>query len=282
MTEAASNPRGTVRWTACETYTWVAFGEARPLTGNIEFPRAEWSEKWRNWPTDELSRAFVCIAMNKPWGEATWGGRGEDHCMDMAHGLIRESGKSAEVLIDLLAADTKKCERNCDELRRAFTKVMAAVREGKLMVWARPALGPSAPNVSAVHQTLDPLLFEGPRAISVFGCVGYASYGTNEFEPRPENDFGFMDYEGPWFDEVRFNADQVREIWPTSVKVQPEILEWLTNAAEAFVAKGRGKPMRDALVQDCVAALGCPTREAEAAYKLLSDHLRRRRGDRDR
>ena len=280
--EGRGSGAGTVRWTACETYTWVAFREARPLTGNIEFSRAEWSRKWRNWPTDELSRAFECLTMNKPWGEATWGGRGEEHCMDMARSLMDETKESAEVLNDLLAADTKQWMRNQDKLRQAYRDVMAAVREGKLIVWARPALGPSAPNVSAVHQTLDPLLFEGPRGISVFGCVEYAGYGTNGFDPQPENDFGFMKYQGPWFDEIRFSADQIREIWTATVKAKPGILEWLTNEAQLFVAKGGGKPKSDALMQDCMDALGCSTREAKAAYKLLPDHLRRRRGDRDR
>ena len=198
---------GIVWWTACETYTWVAFGKARPLAGNIEFPAAEWSQKWRNWPTDELSKAFVCIAMNKPWGEATWGGRGEDHCMDMARGLIKETGKSAEVLNDFLAADTEQCERNEEALAQAYRDVMAEVQAGRLTVWARRAFRHGTPDISAKHEKLDTTaLFLGSRGISIFGTVNYCGPDATGFE--------FLDYKGPFYDEVRFDAGQVQLLRP--------------------------------------------------------------------
>lgn len=205
---------GKVRWTACEAYTWVAFREARHHGDDYEFPKSEWSVDWKDRPSTDLSRAFVCIVTKKPWGPDKWGSQGRAHCLAWARALMRDTGKTAMCLNGLLADHHERHGRNQDKLRQAFRDVMVAAREGRLTVWARPALGPSVSNVSAVHQALDPLLFEGPRAISVFGRVDYASYGTNEFDPRPENDFGFLDYKGPWFDEVRFDTEQVQALWP--------------------------------------------------------------------
>lgn len=204
---------GIVRWTACEAYTWVAFGEARPYGDGFVFPKSEWSVDWTDYPRTSLSRAFICIETGQDWGPDEWGGRGKEHYLAWARALIRNTQLDARRLNELLTAHNEQHGRNVDKLRQAFRDVMAAVREGRLTVWARPAFGPAKPNNSAVHATLDPLLFEGPRAVSVTGWVDYAGFDSNEFDPRPENDFGFLDYNGPWYDEVRFDAGQVQALW---------------------------------------------------------------------
>ncbi len=205
---------GVVRWTACETYTWVAFREARPYGGNFYFPKSEWSLDWKDRPRTSVSRAFICIETGQDWEPDEWGGRGKEHYLAWARALMRDTRLDARRLNEMLTAHNERHGRNVDKLRQAFRDVMAAIREGRLTVWARPAFGPAKPNISAVHQALDPLLFEGPRAVSVTGCVDYADFDSNGFDRRPENDSGLWDYNGPWYDEVRFDAGQVQALWP--------------------------------------------------------------------
>jgi hypothetical protein len=205
--------QGTTRWTACEAYTWVAFREARTYGDDYEFPKSEWSLDWKDRPRTSLSSAFICIETGQDWGPDEWGGRGKEQYLAWARALMRDTRLDARRLNELLTAHNERHGRNVEKLREAFRDVMTAVREARLTVWARPAFGPAKPNISAVHQALDPLLFEGSRAVSVTGWVDYAGFDSNEFDRPPENDFGFMDYEGPWFDEVRFDADQVRRLW---------------------------------------------------------------------
>ena len=196
----------TTWWTACETYTWVAFQEARPLSDNIEFPRSEWSRNWRDWPPFELSRAFVCIGMNKAWDGPTRGSRDEKHCMAVARAIMEETGESAKTLNDMLAADIEQCERNKEAVLQASMDVMTAVRAGTLKVWARPAFENGTPNISAKHEELNAAaLFLGPRGICIFGSVDYAGAKRTGFE--------FKNYKGPFYDEARFDAGQVQAIW---------------------------------------------------------------------
>ena len=234
-------PSGTIWWTACETYTWVAFREARPIGDHIEFPTKDWSRDWKHWPPKWLSNAFVEIGTGAPWEpdpEVNFG-PGADIVRARARRIIDETGETAQQLNDLLAADIKQCERNQDKLRQAFRDVMGAVRARRLAVLARPALHHGKPNISAVHQVLDPEPFVGPRAIDLFGVVDYARLDTNEFDPRQQNDFDFLDYKGPWFDEVRFNAEQVRALWPAlppaarTIAAERSLEAWLVARMKA-------------------------------------------------
>lgn len=207
---------GVRRWTACETYTWVAFGEARTIGDHVEFPKKEWSRDWKHWPPKWLSNAFVEIETGKFWEpdlEIEFGLRA-DAVRACAREIIEETGETARQLKDTLASDIEQCECNMDKLRRAYREVMTAVREGRLRVWARPTFEAAKPNISAVHEVLDPLLFEGPRGVGIFGKVDYIGTYRTAFDPRRENDFGFLDYKGPWFDEARFDAEQAQALWP--------------------------------------------------------------------
>jgi hypothetical protein len=242
-------PPGVVRWTACETYTWVAFGEARPIGAHIEFPAKEWSRDWKHWPPTWLSNAFVEIETGSPWKPdlEVVSGPAADVVRARARRIIQNTGETARQLNDLLTADIEQSGRNQDKLRQAFRDVMAAVRAGHLTVEARPAHRFGKPNISAVHQVLDPKLFIGPREISLFGVVDYAGPHTNEFDPRPENDFAFMDYEGPWFDDVRFDAEQVQALWKLpsgtarTIVAEHNLARWLVARMKASPDHSPGK-----------------------------------------
>ena len=208
---------GTEWWTACQVYTWVAFGEARPLFGNVEFPRAEWSRKWRDWPPDELSKAFVCIGMNKPWGEPTWGTRGEEHCMAVARAIMAETKDTAESLNDALAADIEQWQRNKEALVQAFRDVMDAVRAGRLTVRARRALPNGTPDINAGHEELDAAKwFLGPRAISLSGGVEYTGESSIPLMVQTPLE-ALFDYTGPRWDDAQFIAGQVQAEWSASM-----------------------------------------------------------------
>ena len=75
---------------------------------------------------------------------------------------------------------------------------MAAVRDGRLPVWARKAHGNAKPNHDAEPEQLTPRLFT--------------------HQPRMLNEAGWVDgpagYMGPWWDEVRFDAAAVLALWP--------------------------------------------------------------------
>lgn len=248
---SSPTPPGVVRWTACETYTWVAFREARPIGDHIEFSAKEWSRDWKHWPPTWLSNAFVEIETGSPWKPdlEIVSRPAADVVRARAWRIIQDTGETARQLNDLLTADIEQSRCNQDKLRQAFRDVMAAVRAGHLTVEARPALRFGKPNISAVHQVLEPRLFIGPRAISLFGVVDYAGPHTNAFDPRPENDFAFMDYEGPWFDEVRFDAEQVQALWKLpsgtarTIAAENNLERWLVARMKASPDHSPGKSL---------------------------------------
>ena len=277
MSERPTLPPEITWWNACQTYTWVAFGEARPHLGTPEFSEAEWSRDWMQWPPRGLSQAFVVIATGRAWVtdcDYEWHGTTEEYCRGWANRIIQATGDTPERLNELLAADIEQCERNQGILWQALKDVTAELQSGRLTVFARPAFGQGNPNISADHIPLKATLFLGPRAIDIFGELDYTGEEFGSFDR--------LRYEGPWFDAARFIAADVQSIWPAVLPPRADILDTMTHTAEAFLAQRGGKPLRDALVKDCVAELKCSYREAETAYRALPPHLRRKRGEKIR
>jgi hypothetical protein len=82
-------------------------------------------------------------------------------------------------------------------------------------------------------------------------------------------------YEGPGWHSIEFEADEIKREWPKPPP--PSATEWMHKEAEGHAAAGTiGK--RDVMVRDCMTAIGCTKREAEAAHKSLPDKLKRHRG----
>ncbi len=264
------------RWTAIEAFTWVAFGEARPISANIEFPEKEWSRPWKCWPPCWLFNAFREIETGIPWHPqpADWPRPNVDRIRTHAQQIIEETGESARELAVALEGDIQRFKQNQDTFRRAHADIMKAIREGRLHVWARPAFGPGKPDLGAVHQRLDPVLFDGPREVSVFGTV--------DFVDANDAGFAFLRYSGPWFDDTRFDASRVQALWPRSKNKLPlsVLTAWMTKHGEAELARSKCKPKRESLLKDCVTEFRCRFQDAAAAHKELPKHLRRERGNR--
>lgn len=187
-------------WTSSDLFTWIAFGERRNGAYYL-FPPAEWSLDWGHWPPQNLADAFCEIWSGVPWqpipGSFEAGGAEADRAW--ARKIMERTGTSARELARLLEADIQGFRRNEARYQNAKAQGMAAIRDGRLPVWARKAQGHGAPNYDAVPELLNYRLF------------------AND-ETREVNDSGWVDgsghYKGPWWDQVRFDADKVLAIWP--------------------------------------------------------------------
>lgn len=85
-----------------------------------------------------------------------------------------------------------------------------------------------------------------------------------------------------WFFDVRVSLPELVAAWNAEANASnqsTDILVWMTNAAETFCREKNAKPKRDTIVKDCVRALGCRYEDAEAAFIMLPDCLRRKRGE---
>ena len=282
-------PPKAFRWTACEAFTWVAFGEARHMTDDCDFPKAEWSRNWKQWPVGLLSNAFVEIGTGVPWlpdpyvwPPADWDGKVPlplapiwppsrvANARQHARVMMAETGESARELNDALAADHEREGHYRKLLCKAMRDVLAAVRDGKLTVRARPTFSKGSTNISAVHKNLDSALFLGPRYINMLGNVAYddATHGFG----------GLFEYKGPWFDDAHFDDVEVRALWPAKPTVPANASAWMVTAAEAYLAKWGQPGKASVLVQECRSATGCTARAAKAAQSELPPHLRLQKG----
>ena len=263
-------PKGD-RWSAFDTLSWITFGEVRKATVDFEFPRQEWSRDWGHWPPEWLSCAFQELETGILWtpDPDTVGPFGPDGQRAWARRIMANTGESAGQLLKALTADIERYHANQDAWRRAKADLNEAMRRGQVRVWGVKAHAPSKSDPNGKHELLDPLLFTETREVNEASWIDWTLDGS-----------GFVDYRGPSYDRVFFDSSEVEARWPAVVKAQPGTLEWMTVAATTFLAKAGGKPKRDQLVKDCVAALHCSTRQAEATYKQLPGHLRRKRGQR--
>jgi len=186
-------------WTPLDVFTWVAFGERRSGTDYL-FSPIEWSREWGYWPPQNLAQAFDEIWSGVPWrpvpGSLAEGWADADRAW--AQDIMERTGSSARELGWVLDADVERFRRNEARYHAAKAEVMAAIRDGRLPVWARKAHGSARPNHDATPELLNPRLF------------------THD-EAREVNEAGWVDgngnYKGPWWDQVRFDADKVRAIW---------------------------------------------------------------------
>lgn len=265
-------PRGD-RWSAFDVLSWMTFGEVRAATDNYEFREKPWTRDWKRWPPEWLAFAFQEMDTGIPWQPdlEEIGPFGPDNQREWARRIIADTGASAGQLLRDLMKDIKRYRAIQDRWTQSKAGVNEAMRRGEIRVWGVQALAPSRPDPDGVHKLLDPLIFTETRGVNESSWIDWTHDGL-----------GFIDYDGPSYDRVFFDSAEVKIRWPATARVQPGTLEWLTSTAETFLAERGGKPMRDDLVKDCVALTKVSTREAEAAYKLLPDRLRRKRGDRDR
>ena len=236
MTKASPVPAGTAWWTACEAFTWVAFGEARKLrwwdkdgnerwTESIEFPASEWTVDWKQPPRTGLSRAFITLATGRRWTPEEWGSRGRAHYLGWAwaimrdtEAIIRDPERSAERLGALLTEHNEQHERNQNKLRQAWREVMTAVREGRLTIRARRALPNGRPDIDALYEMLAPAEVFGTHSINLRGKVDYA--GSNGDQAMTTTSLETLfDYKGPRWDEAEFVASQVQALWPANPSI---------------------------------------------------------------
>jgi hypothetical protein len=263
-------PKGD-RWSAFDTLSWITFGEVRAAAADFEFPRKDWSRDWKHWPPEWLAYAFNEIETGIPWtpDPDEIGPFGPDNQREWALRIIEDTGEEAGPLLQALTADIARYHENQDRWAKAKASVNEAMRRGDLRVWGVREIAPSRPDPDGVPALIDPLVFTETRGVDEGSRIDWTSDGL-----------GFIDYKGPTYDRVFFDSAEVMGLWATTAKVLPHILEWLTDAAEAFLADKGGKPKRDGLLRDCVEALRCRYEDAEAAHKELPDHLRRKRGER--
>ena len=214
-------------WTAAQTFTWVAFGEARTLCDNIEFPSSEWSHDWGQWPVKWLDGALVEIATDQPpvpnkdildyrFDADSVGDQdtkylslfadektARERATREARALIASTGKTAAELIAALNRDVERYHANQDRLIKAQSAVVAAARDGLLKhLKARPAFCSNRPDLSAEHEEFPASLLYGARTITLFGTI--------EFDTQ--NSFDFLDNGGPWYDEFRFDSTEVKQV----------------------------------------------------------------------
>ncbi len=190
-------------WTPLDVFTWVAFGERR---GGPEFlfPRAEWSRDWIHWPPQNLVQAFEEISTGLPWQPAlgSFEAVGADSDRAWAREIMKRTGEGARELAEALTADIQRHRHNLARYQSAKADVMAAVCNRRLQVWARKAHGPASPDYEAEPELLSHRLFT--------------------HQPREVNEAGWIDapgdYKGPWWDEVRFDVDQVLALWPADLR----------------------------------------------------------------
>lgn len=189
-------------WTPLDVFTWVAFGERRSGADYL-FPLAILSDTWGHWPPQNLDEAFYEIASGVTWqpvaGSLEQGSADADR--SWARKVMERRGVSALELGWMLEADIERFRQSEARYANAKAEVMAAIRDGRLPVWARKAHGSARPNHDAPPELLDRRLFTHDEAREV-----------NEGAWVD----GAKDYKGPWWDQVRFDADKVQAIWPAS------------------------------------------------------------------
>ena len=258
------------RWSAFDALSWITFGAVRAAADDFEFPRREWSRDWKCWPPDRLGHALAEIETGIPWqpGPDNAGLLDFEELRKRARRIVADTGESAGHLLQALNADVERYHANQDRWAKAKVSVNEAMRRGTIRVWGVKALASSRPDPKGVHTLIDPLVLTETRGVDEGGCI--------DWNP---GDLGFVDYRGPAYDSVFFDSVEVQEMWPAPAEVRPGILEWLTNAAEVFLAANGAKAKRPDLIRDCTTALGCTTREAVAGYKQLPGRLRRTRGN---
>ena len=228
MTQVEYLPDGSVTvdldepaWSVLDVFTWVAFGERRG-GANVLFPRAEWSCDWQFWPVPLLPEVLDGLVTGVPWIPEP-GSYWEPYANDQfafAQRLMNATGKEAAELGALLTVDTERFKQSEMAYMNAKEQVLAAVRDGRLTVWARRRLDQQRPDNNAAHEVLDRLLFiHQPRVLNEAGWVECS-----------EN----IDV-GPWWDEVRLDREQVLAVWP----VRQGIAAWgLTLAGQPDLTAG--------------------------------------------
>ena len=272
-------------WTACEAFTFVAFGQASKIGTNWELPQAQWSLPWKQWPEPWLGKALAEIETGTPWQphDDDWPPPDVDNTRAYARLLMKATGASAGVLLGAWKADCAKQERNEAAFLQAWHDVMQAIKAGRVTVWARPASRQGTPKLSAVHEQLGLQLFMGPRVIDPFGWV--------VFDERAGDSFDSVKYEGPWFDEARFSEAELRALWPALLP-PPDPYDkphWTPERARDWIAKrtplrpaDATRVLREAVEQGNLAvwgqvpgrdAAGNPTSEGQGALVLVLQHL---------
>lgn len=262
-TNRSAGPR---HWFAGQAAMWIAYGTSPvPITQ----PHPVWGYN----PPKILRDALAARAIGKVWHPSEPLPYGEPyHYRARAKRIMREMGLSAaEALQSLLDAESLEADQN-RRISEALHVLNRAVEAGNIIAEGRPTTSTHEPTDHKPYEPIPTHLIDGLRAIDASGWL------------RMHSDLPGWEWihdNGPFYHGVRFEEEQIKALWPavSASDTKPEILEWLTNAATAFLCNSGGKAKRDVLVRECVAKLKCRYEDAEAAYMLLPTHLRRRRGE---
>lgn len=148
------------------------------------------------------------------------------------------------------------------EIARAQREISAAIADKRIMAWGRPELNGKA------HGSFEQLPDDIFRNSSVDVTVGVHG-DVGPVKP-------FIQYDGPRWRDIEFDANAIKRTWPAS-GTPTTVIAWMLTEAKKRNANGRiGK--RDDMLKACMAATGCTKRDAEAAHKSLPPELRRARG----
>jgi hypothetical protein len=143
------------------------------------------------------------------------------------------------------------------ELRNAEASLGKAIGQESVRAWGRPTkegLYEPVPN----EQFRIP---GGPLGVDVTGDM--VSVHPNH------------PYTGPRWYSIEFEPEEIKRVWPKPPLASA--MDWMRQAAKRLKAEGR-KEKRETLVQDCVKATECTTRDAIKAYQSLPENVRLGRG----
>jgi hypothetical protein len=238
-----------VLWTVAQAVTWIAFGDAQPISNWGKF--AKMSRDWPVQPANSLVAPLEALARG-----ATIADDLDPHYWALAEAL--SLAEKPDVLLQDLRADLE-IERGAGEKIGAAGQLLwRSVREEHLKVYAVPTETPFAR-----REVIDAdLLARFPLALHLDGQIAPAP-------PRSR-------YQGPTFVDAGFEPDSVQKLWPPAPPQGAR--EWMLAEAQASFDRDNRPGKQDDLVKRCVDATRCTHREALAAHKGLPGHLRRSRG----
>jgi hypothetical protein len=144
------------------------------------------------------------------------------------------------------------------ETKSAQKDLTAAIADGRVRAQGRKADDP--------HGLLEPIPSDPFRVPGVPVVVGVHGDMTSPPSKR---------YKGPHWRDIEFDSAQIQKEWPPPPPVAAQ--DWMLTEARHLHATGKiGK--KDDMVTRCRKAVGCSRDEAQAAYALLPEGLRLKRG----
>jgi hypothetical protein len=106
---------------------------------------------------------------------------------------------------DRLRSELAAIQRDSEMLKEAKRVLMAALSSGKIRAWGKRDLGRGAPNPAAGYEKIE-------RGVFWDELVSVTEWG--KVDANPDDLRAILNYRGPTFREVRFEAEDVRRLWP--------------------------------------------------------------------